>query len=91
MQALIAFDVTDDKRRYRLTRVLLDYGERIQESVFWIDCEDELLDRIRQRVSKVLDVTLDNYWMVPVCGACSKKVETIGIGRKPEIPEYFIV
>ena len=55
MQALIAFDIADDHRRYRLTRVLLDYGERIQESVFWIDCEDDLVDRIRERVTRVLE------------------------------------
>ena len=75
--------MADDHRRYRLTRVLLDYGERIQESVFWIDCEDDL--------ARVLAVTLDNFWMVPLCGACTKRVETMGIVRKPEIPRYFIV
>ena len=91
MQALVAFDVADDRRRYRLTRVLLDYGTRIQESVFWVECEDDLVERIRERVRGVLDVEVDNLWMVPVCEGCVKKVETIGIGRKPEVPEYFIV
>ncbi len=90
MQALIAFDISDDQRRYRLTRVLLDYGQRIQESVFWIDCEDDLMDRIRERVKRTVDAQIDNLWIVPVCGACTKRIETMGIGRKPEVPAYFI-
>lgn len=90
MQALVAFDVADDHRRYRLSQVLLDYGQRVQESVFWLECEDELLGRIRQRVSAVLDVREDNLWVVIVCRSCARKVETMGLGRKPEVPDFFI-
>ena len=30
----ISYDITDDKRRNRVARILLDYGERVQYSVF---------------------------------------------------------
>ncbi len=90
MQALIAFDIADDTRRYRLTRVLLDYGQRVQESVFWLDCEDDLLPRIRQRIEHVLDPAQDNLWLLTLCLACSRKAETWGVGRKPELPDYFV-
>ena len=38
---LIAFDLASDRRRYRLTRLLEGYGQRVQESVFecWISGE----------------------------------------------------
>ena len=91
MQALVAFDVADDHRRHRITRVLLDYGQRVQESVFWVECEDELLDRIRERLGCVIEVSEDNIWMVVICRTCAGKVETLGVARKPEIPEYFIL
>ena len=91
MQMLITFDVADDRRRYRLTQVLLDYGQRVQESVFWVDCDDELGERIRKRISSVISLEEDNVWLAPVCQACARKIETYGNTRKPEVPEYFIV
>lgn len=30
----ISYDITDDKRRNRVARILLDYGERVQYSMF---------------------------------------------------------
>ena len=90
MQALAAFDVADDQRRYRVTQVLLDYGQRVQESVFWLECEEDLLARIRQRLLSVLNGSEDNLWIVLLCGACARKIEVMGVGRKPEIPDFFI-
>lgn len=91
MQALVAFDVADDQRRYRVTKVLLDYGERVQESVFWVECEDDLEERIRERLGRVVSVEADNVWWVQVCQGCARKVETMGLGRKPEIAEYYVI
>ncbi len=90
MQAIITFDVSDDSRRYRLTRVLLDYGQRVQESVFWVECDDDLDERIRKRIASVICVDEDNVWVVPVCLACGKKIDTYGVARKPELPEFYI-
>jgi CRISPR-associated protein Cas2 len=90
LQALVAFDIADNQRRDRLTRVLLDYGQRVQESVFWLECEDELLERIRQRMCGVIDSGGDNLWMIVLCRGCARRVETWGQGRKPVIPEFFI-
>ncbi len=90
MQWLVSFDVADDKRRYRLTQVLLDYGQRLQESVFWLDCEEELRERIRMRIEKVLDAAEDNLLIVPVCDACMRRVEGKGKAKIPELPEFYI-
>ena len=90
MQWLVSFDVADDKRRYRLTRVLLDYGQRLQESVFWLECEDDLAERIRLRLRQAIDEADDNLFIVPACEACVKKMEGMGKARIPEIPEFYI-
>ncbi len=42
LEYIIAYDLTDDRRRERLARTLLDYGERIQHSVFAVHLDDEL-------------------------------------------------
>ena len=90
MQWLVAYDVSDDAVRQRFVKVLLDYGQRVQESVFWIDAEDDLADRIRERLRSVARAETDSLWIVPVCAACARRIETLGPNRVPELPEYYI-
>lgn len=42
---LVSYDIADDKRRERLAKRLLDYGDRIQYSVFC--CELNARERVR--------------------------------------------
>ena len=90
MQWMICYDMADDTRRERLVHILLDYGQRVQESVFWVEAEDDLGDRIRERVARVIDAAEDSLWIVPLCGACAPKVETRGITKRPFVPEFYI-
>jgi CRISPR-associated protein Cas2 len=91
MQWLVAYDISDDTRRQRLSKILLDYGQRVQESVFWIDAEDDLADRIRDRVAKAISPADDVIWILPLCGNCTRRVVTLGNTRVPELPEYYIL
>ena len=91
MQWLIAYDISDDVRRQRLVRVLLDYGQRVQESVFWLDVEDDLGERIRERVATVIGAEEDVVWITPLCSGCVRRVTTLGRTRVPELPEYYIL
>ena len=50
LEYVICYDLTDDRRRDRLAKTLLDYGKRIQHSVFVAHLDDELLERMMARV-----------------------------------------
>ena len=52
--------------------------------------DDELMEGIPERTARVVDSKKDNLGIVQVCLSCAKKVETMGIGRKPEVPDYFL-
>lgn len=82
--------MTDDKRRNRLAQVLLDFGPRIQESVFLLDLDEELLARMRERVRKAVDATVDVVHVFAFCGACAGKVWAVGPKAVPEDPAYYI-
>lgn len=45
MRFLVCYDIADDRRRDRMAKALLDYGARIQESVFLAELDDELAER----------------------------------------------
>ena len=90
IQWVVCYDMADDVRRNRLVKVLLDYGQRVQESVFWVEAEDDLADRIRERVGRVIDTEEDSLWIVPLCAGCAKRVEVLGKKARLVLPEYYI-
>ena len=63
---LVCYDITDDKRRYRIFKVCKNYGEHLQFSVFECDLnateltglQRELLDAISRSEDQVLFVSL---------------------------------
>ncbi|WP_455116024.1 CRISPR-associated endonuclease Cas2 [Rothia aeria] len=61
-RTFIAYDIPDDKRRGRITKLLLTYGDRIQYSVFIVDIIPlkllRLKDEIRQQVEASEDSVL---------------------------------
>ena len=60
-----AYDVTRDSRRARVAEILLEYGRRIQRSVFEIEVEPEDLDELRFRVGVLLART-DAFDLFPI-------------------------
>src|SRR5208337_2396221 len=67
MRYVVCYDITDDRRREHLSTILLDFGRRIQESVFLADLDEELAGKMRERVKNVLDVALDRLHIFPLC------------------------
>lgn len=59
---LVSYDVADDRRRNRIAKVLLDYGDRVQFSVFCcqlsprerVQMDSKLNDRIHADEDQVL-------------------------------------
>ncbi len=72
MRYIIAFDVSCDKIRRKLTKILLDKGIRIQESVFAVIIKKHELKNITKR----LESTLSKKGIIHIfniCGACARK------------------
>lgn len=60
-----AYDVTDDRRRNRVARVLTEFGHRVQLSVFVVDVAPDDLPDLRRRVGEVL-AREDQFDLFPV-------------------------
>jgi len=88
---LAAYDIVDDSRRSKVAGILLDYGNRVQESVYWLEIDDELMERMMRRIHTALDEANDVLWLVPVCSRCSGSIKILGTGKKPEIPEFWVL
>ena len=71
MRYLVAYDVADDKRRARVVKSLLNFGHRIQFSLFECDLEGTDYLRMYRKVEAVMDFAQDRLHIFPICSACT--------------------
>lgn len=88
---LIAYDVSNNRRRTRLVRVAQRYALRVQGSVFegWMK-PAEAADLLR-RAKPLLNPAEDSLRLYPVCAACREGVIALGRGQLPEQPDEIVV
>ena len=91
LQYVICYDIGDDTRRQRMATALLDYGRRIQESVFVANLDGELLARMKERAAKIIDESTDAVHIFSICAACARKTERLGTSVTTEDPTVYIV
>lgn len=92
MLYVVAYDVPDDRRRNHIAKALLDFGVRVQESVF--ECiidEDRRLREMVSRLQKLANPSEDRIRVVPVCTACTSKIWILGPGGPTTDPEVYVV
>jgi CRISPR-associated protein Cas2 len=78
----LAFDISDDKRRSKLTRVLENYGTRVQYSIFEFSLSTAKEVTLMKNLNKLKFITDDNpgegILIIPIDGNTSEKVVRTG-------------
>lgn len=93
-RTLIAYDITDDRRRTRLANVLSRYGDRVQYSVFVIDATPGKLIRMRAKIRETIDHAHDSLLFCdlgPVTVLSRRQFEFEGRHRSVTDDDSFIV
>lgn len=92
MFTVIAFDVSDDRRRYRVVKALRRYAVRAQKSVFEApDLTPQGFRRLRGQLEELIDVSRDRVHYYFLCGGCVSRVETSGRARVTRREEWRVV
>ena len=91
MQYVICYDIADDRRRDRVASALLDYGPRVQESVFVANLDDDLAAKMLARLTKLVDVHFDRVHIFELCGACQPKTHMLGTAEIVEEREFYVI
>ncbi len=83
MDYLISYDIHNDRRRNKVSKVLLDYGRRVQYSVFEIArLSPGDLERCVNRILPLLDLDRgDSLRVYSFCRDCSGRIVVYGRGR----------
>ncbi len=89
---IVCYDISDDRARYRVVKVLKGCGTRVQKSVF--QCPDlsekQLLD-LQEKMEALIDHTVDSVHYFRLCRACLREVEWTGIGSRPRVDSFRVV
>ena len=91
MKYIVCYDIADDRRRQQLVDVMLDYGNRVEESVFECTLEAQLAAKMTDRIRKVVDTEEDKVLVYGLCEACAQKTLVIGPVERPRDAEFYIL
>jgi CRISPR-associated protein Cas2 len=90
MNVVITYDISEDKRRTKIHKVLKSYGQWMQFSVFECDLTETQYARLRLRLSKLIKPNQDSIRFYFLCACCKNKVERIG-GEQVRDDSIFFV
>lgn len=91
MRYIVCYDISDDRRRQQLADLMLDYGTRVEESVFECALESQLAAGMTERIRKVVDTGEDKVLVYGLCDACAQKALIIGPVQRPCEAEFYIL
>jgi len=77
MYIVVSYDIVDNNKRNRMANLLLDYGRRVQKSVFECDLDKKnLAQMIEEATRQIADE--DSLIIYRLCESCLSKVESYG-------------
>ncbi len=91
MFTVVAYDISDDRRRLRTANVLLDYGFRVQKSVFEARLTDAQLEALLSRLRGTVDLDEDAVRLYRLCAACVALIMTLGAAGVTTMDDVIIL
>jgi len=85
MLYLISYDISENKRRTKLAKLLEGFGQRVLESVFECDLDAQAYRVLRRRIDwRLRPGEGDQLRIYRLCSACTAQVEVVGDGPPVE-------
>ena len=90
MHYTVAYDITDDKRRNKVAKILKDFGTRVQYSVFECNVDRRAFLRLQNRLEQAMNLNEDTITFYCLCAACEKQIERIGQDKGLDKQSYIV-
>ena len=96
MYILVTYDVdiTDKSGQRRLRRVVkacLDYGQRVQNSVFECELTEVQLCMLKERIKEIIDHSLDSIRFYHLNRSENRRVEVMGVETSFDVNDAIII
>jgi CRISPR-associated protein Cas2 len=91
MLTIVAYDICDSKRLKKVADCCLDFGVRVEYSVFECRLEADQFDRMWNRLINLIEPEEDRIVAYPIHGADIQKIRSYGtfVGSKKVISYIF--
>jgi CRISPR-associated protein Cas2 len=85
-KVIISFDISDDRRRQRVVKVLEEYGVRKQYSLFELGIGEKALLGLTDSLESLMDFGEDRLMIIRLCHGCGERLYFKGepCARLPE-------
>lgn len=90
MLHIVAYDIKDPKRMRKVALLCLDYGVRVQYSIFQFDLNEKLTECFTKELKELIDPATDRLMIVPICEKCRNSIQYLGKMKPFELPLFFI-
>jgi CRISPR-associated protein Cas2 len=91
MYIVISYDIVDDKKRLKVSKLLKNYGERVQKSVFECRVDEKMYLEIKGKLEKIIDMENDSVRYYSLCQKCAGNIEISGWGTVLEDDDIIII
>jgi len=91
LTVVVAYDISEDRRRARVAAALQQCGDRIQRSVFVCSLDNEGLVELLARVTDMIDTDTDSVYAFRQCGTCWDTVGVVGQATVADERYYWAV
>ncbi len=88
---IVSYDIPDTPRRTKIAKILEDFGDRVQYSVFECLLDQELLEKMVHRLERIVEAEQDSVRIYCLCGNCDKNIKIMGLGRVTEDQKCYIL
>ncbi len=75
---MICYDIADDKRLYKINKLLSNYATRVLYSVFEGELTYEEEEHLKKEIRNIIDFLDDNVRFYHLCNRCKKRIKTLG-------------
>ena len=86
----VAYDITNDRRRNQVAKILLDFGKRIQYSLFECNTDRRAYLRLQDRLQDAINPKEDTVTFYHLCRSCEKGIERIGVKKGIDKAAYIV-
>jgi CRISPR-associated protein Cas2 len=87
---VISYDISDDRTRNKVANLLMDYGKRVQYSVFECRVDAKTLEKIIALLMPFAEGN-DSIRVYQLCESCVRNVILLGKGELTEVVKFHLV
>lgn len=88
---VVSYDIPDDKRRITVSKTLLDFGARVQYSVFECIMDDNSHQELMNRLSRIVVEEEDKIRVYALCANCEGRIAVLGRGEVTKDKDVYIL